>query len=231
MRVENVGIVVLFQTVQKSDIVSKYGGDSYKGDSGLCIVSDNCKRNIQGANSNLLKYDKILCSHCNNTRTQPFDKVYEEFITYLNENESEIVHKRFIDFHKIYGDDFENKQRNLYKYFVKSFGCRLAHFNHPIPSDMVELLGLDSFQTKLRLNFSVNEDKLYLGRLDVNLKNIIGNGKIETNQIYIDGNLGSTWVADNKFIYLGSFYSNLSDEMRQGCIIKQELEVYRVQKP
>lgn len=256
--------------IKKSDIVSKYGKDNYKGDNSLCIVSYDDKRDVvqdgnnatvtisqdavQGANSNLLKYDKILCSNCNNARTQPFDKAYEEFITYLNENESEIVHKRFIDFHKIYGDDFENKQRNLYKYFVKSFGCRLAHFNHdnhPVPSDMVELLGLDSFQTKLRLNFSVNEDKLCLGRLDSDLKKIIGNTNIRTNQSYMDGmndvkfylyseyydwlhinyyynefpdgNLGSTWVADNQFIYLGSFYSNLSDEKRQEAYDKARI--------
>lgn len=246
--------------IKKSDIVSKYGKDNYKGDNSLCIVSYDDKRDViqdgtnatvtsrkdivQGANSNLLKYDKILCSHCNNARTQPFDKAYEAFIAYFNENESEIAHKRFIDFRKIYGDDFENEQRNLYKYFVKSFGCRLAHFNHPIPSDMVELLGLDSFSTKLRLNFSVNEDILYLGRLDSDLKKIIGNGDIKTNQSYIDrindvkfylyseyydwlhidyyynvlpnGNLDLTWAADDQFIYLGSFYSSeLSDEERQ----------------
>ena len=228
--------------IKKSDIISKYGKGTYKGSDELHIYEENKDgRMIRGANSTLLKYDNILCSYCNNTKTQPFDKAYEKFIAYINKNS--ILHKRFINFYDIYKDDFKKEQLNLYKYFVKSFGCRLAHIKCPIPQDMVDLLDLDNFETGLRLTFAVNEDKLYFGNLDLDLTKMIGNGDIFCNQSFIDGtsdikyytyteyydwlhinyyynqlpdgNLGSTWIADNQFIYLGSFYSALTDDMRQ----------------
>ena len=229
--------------IKRSDIVSKYGNGSYKGHDELIILSSGQERIIQGSKSNLLKYNKNLCANCNNTKTQPFDKAYSKFIDYFNKHKIEVSHKRFIDFSKVYDNNFEEGQRNLYKYLVKSFACRLAHFGHPIPKDMIELLDIDNFKTALILNFSINEDKLHFGNLDNDLSNIIGNGDIYTNQsfvdgtgeiesyrysefydyltinysynCFVDGNLGSTWVADSQFIYLGSFYSNLTDEMRQ----------------
>jgi len=229
--------------IKKGDIVSKYGKGSYVGADKVCIVKGSKIKEIHGAKSDLLKYEEVLCSKCNNTNSQPFDKAYEKFIDYIDQNKAEILYKRCIDFYKVYGDNFEKEQRNLYKYFVKSFGCRLSYFGHYIPRDMIELLDLDSFQTGLRLNFSINEDKLLFGRLDDDMARIIGNGNLYTNQGYAnktsdmkfylydefydwlhinyyynyiaDGSLGSIWVADNQFIYLGSFYSSLTGEMRK----------------
>ena len=230
--------------IKKSDIVSKYGKGSYQKENKISFYQMPLDgRMIMGANSNLLKYDNILCSKCNNSKTQPFDKAYEKFIKYINKNKDTILYKRFINFSDIYQEDMERGQRNLYKYFIKSFGCRLAHFGHPIPQDMIDLLDLDKFKTGLRLNFAVNEDKLYFGNLDNNFRNMIGNGDIFCNQSFVDktadieyytyseyydwlhinyyynqfpdGNLGSTWVADNQFIYLGSFYSALTDKDRE----------------
>ncbi len=237
--------------IKKSDIISKYGKGTYKGKNEICIYEKNKNlQMIRGANSTLLKYDKILCSNCNNSKTQLFDRAYEKFIIYINENKNDILYKRFINFSDIYKNNMEEGQRNLYKYFVKSFGSRLAHFGYPISQDIIDLLDLDKFQTGLRLNFAVNEDKLYFGNLDNNLRNMIGNGAIFCNQSFVDktanieyytyneyydwlhinyyynqfpdGNLGSTWIADNQFIYLGSSYSNLTDDMREEMCAKAQ---------
>jgi len=180
-----------------------------------------------------------LCSECNNNYTQPFDSAYEQFIEYVFGNEELVLHKRFIDFFDIYGNEFEVGQNNLYKYCAKSFGCRLVDAGAIVPDDVRELLGKKSFQTGLRINLSVNEDVFILPHEDRD--GFIGKGDMlawmdksdhamvngyEWNEhvswltisywynTYPDGNLGSTWVADSRFIYLGSVRP-LNDEQRE----------------
>ena len=38
-------------------------------------------------------------------------------------NEPLVLHRRIIDFKEVYGDSFEDSQRDLFKYFVKSFAA------------------------------------------------------------------------------------------------------------
>jgi hypothetical protein len=86
-----------------------------------------------------------------------------------------LLSRRFIDFKDVYGDDFETSQCNLYKYFVKSFGCRLANDDYPIPEDLPKLLEKRRFKTRLRITFSVNEDLL-----SPDWDNVLGNGNLCT---------------------------------------------------
>ena len=79
-----------------------------------------------------------------------------------------------LDFREIYGNEFEDGQRNLYKYFVKSFGCRLADNNYSIPEDLRILLSKKRFRTRLRITFSVNEVFLE------HKLNILSNGPLMT---------------------------------------------------
>ena len=233
--------------IKKSNFKTLFGSvGSYVGEDELCLVTEQGQKIIQSADSKYLKFD-VLCQTCNTTKTQPFDKAYEKFIIYINTNEKDILHKRFIDFSIVYGKNWEEEQVNLYKYLVKSFGCRLARFNHPIPQDMIDLLDKKIFQTALRITFAVNEDMVTIGQIDKSIRGL-GNGDIGVNQSYIDGtnrvlfytysevydwlhiyywydyqpdgNLGSTWIADNQFIYFGSFFSSLNDKQREEFILK-----------
>jgi len=160
--------------VKKSDLVSLHGTGSYKGEDALVLVREGKEFLIQGPNSKVVKYKKNLCAKCNNDLSQPFDKAYESFINYFLHNESIVLKRRFIDFKDVYGDEFEVGQRDLYKYFVKSFGCRLANDGYPIPKDLPNLLPRKHFRTRLRITFSVHEDLLLLSE-DIK---IIGNGSL-----------------------------------------------------
>ncbi len=228
--------------VKKSDLVNLYGSTSYKGENALVLIREGKKFPIQGPNSKVVKYKKNLCSKCNNDFSQPFDKAYEAFIEYILKNEDTILKCRFIDFKSVYGDRFELFQRNLYKYFVKSFGCRLDNDGYPIPEDLPALLPKERFKTRLRITFSVNENFL----LPSEEIKILGNGPLLTlvpiqetrptliekwrakkygrtlpleyqccenfKWLYVwywynklpDGKLGSTWIANSQYIYLGS---------------------------
>lgn len=214
--------------IKKSDITRIYGNGPYKGGNALVHVKNGKLQLVQGANSKKIKYERSLCHNCNTTITQPFDFAYDTFIDYLYENEGHILRKRFVDFFDVYGVNFEVGQRNLYKYLAKSFGCRLHNAGVSVPSDIVSLFQEESFETGLRINFSVNEDVLILPKkdrdgfigkgdlliwLDKNSQTIV-NGYTWNEHVswlffsywYLmapDGNLGSTWVADSQHIYLG----------------------------
>jgi hypothetical protein len=238
--------------IKKSDLVNLYGSGSYKGKNAVVLIREGQKISVQGPNSKLVKYKKNLCSKCNNEFSQPFDKAYESFITYIRQNKDLILKRRFIDFQDIYGDEFAASQCNLYKYFVKSLGCRLANDGYPIPEDLPALLPKRPFRTRLRITFAVHEDFLLLPEA---IKTA-GKGDLmtflpvqETRPTWLEkwrakkygrtrpleyqwnesfewlyvwywynttpsGKLGSTWIADSQYIYLGS-YEVLSDEERQ----------------
>ncbi len=223
--------------IKRSDLVSVHGEGPYKKGQTLLMMKDGKEIKIQGPNSKYLKYSNSLCRQCNGTATQRFDNAYSRFIDYFNEQESEILAKRLIDFENVYGENYEAEQRRLYKYFLKSFGCRLVEAGKSVPKNLVEIFNLKQFRTNLFITFAVNEDKVLL--LQDNVR-IVGNGVIEGTEIagspdnftaryseyygflHIfywyncdwDGRFGARWVADSKYIYLGSF-SPLPATMRK----------------
>ena len=77
---------------------------------------------MQGSASKKVKYDNIICSVCNNHYSQPWDKAYSEFINFFIKNRC----IAYVDFKQIFGKDYIDNFRNLYKYFVKSLGCALV---------------------------------------------------------------------------------------------------------
>ncbi len=228
--------------LKKADVVRAYGRGRYLGEDAAVHVRDGVITPIQGPGAKTLKYEPSLCQYCNNTRTQPFDLAYDRLMRWIFANEDAVLRKRLFDFSEVFGNQFESLARDLYKYFVKSFGCRLVEAKQSVPGHLVELLALQKFKTALRINFSVNEDVLLLPQRD----SFIGKGELRvwssrsdaknsiecewnehvswftTNYWFdraVDGNLGSTWTADAQHIYLGS-HSPLSPEMRASFIKK-----------
>lgn len=228
--------------IKRSDLISLHGKGAYKQENAMVMVKSGKEIPIQGPNSKYLKYKKSLCKECNVTGTQNFDNAYSKFIEHIINNEKEIIRKRFIDFEDVYGEEFESGQRNLYKYFVKSFGCRVVEAGRKVPGHLSELLTKKQFQTNLFITFAINEDKVLL--LEDDLR-VVGNGDLSWYEeqdtqgniratyheyysiIHIfywynfnwDWGRGSRWVADTKYIYLGSF-SPLPPEMRNEMIEK-----------
>jgi hypothetical protein len=59
---------------------------------------------IQGPNSKKIKYEHSICTDCNNTLSQPFDRSYDQFFDYIQNNPSSVFKNRFIDFYEVYGE-------------------------------------------------------------------------------------------------------------------------------
>jgi hypothetical protein len=119
------------------------------------FVSGGIWRRIQGPDSQLVKFEKVLCQKCNTTRTQPFDLAYERFADWVNRKGADLMTEPQIDFAEIYSDDWQNGVLNLLKYFAKHLGCRLASDNYALPPSLASSLGTDNlspFEVSLARN-------------------------------------------------------------------------------
>jgi len=225
-------------TLKKTDIIRAYGRGPYKGDSAAVHVKHGKMTPVQGPNSERIKYDRTLCHRCNTSRTQRFDRAYEQLMDWVHKQERDILRLRVIDFAEVFGKGWEASQRNLFKYFVKSLGCRLVSSDRAVPKDLIRLLDRDRFRTRLVISFSVNEDILLLPAND--RAGFIGKGDLleyrpslasgfSPRYVWsehvswftarywynhpLEGPCGSGWVANARHVYLG-WHSPLPDEER-----------------
>ena len=129
--------------IKKSILKNLYSEDF--SEHNMLYYKDGKFSKLQGANSNKIKYVNALCSYCNNTFTQPFDRAFDVFMKYIQENNKNIEKFRCIDFHDVYGKDFGKKQTDLFKYFTKILGCDLYEYKFSVPNDLIELLKKELF--------------------------------------------------------------------------------------
>ena len=176
--------------------------------------------------------------------TQPYDRAYDQFMSWVFENEELVLRRRLINFADVYSPDFEVGQLDLFKYLVKSFGSRLVDSGEKAPADLVELLPLAHFRTALKVTFSVNEDVLLLPESD--RRGFIWKGPLSGYNSKSDptipriydcdervswltfhywyglrpvSGLGAVWIADAQHIYLGTL-TPLSPEQRAEILAK-----------
>ncbi len=147
---------------KKSDLIRAHGKGPYIGPTGVVHVRDGLISRIQGPGSSKLKYEPSLCHACNTGRTQPYDYAYDRLMDWVATNEHFVLRTRMINFEEVYGSNHQECQVNLFKYFVKSFGCQLVQARHAVPSDLVALMPLNNFRTASSVSFSVNEDILLM---------------------------------------------------------------------
>ena len=155
---------------------------------------------------------------------------YDKFVDWILDNEEAVFRRRLVDLYEIYGPSFPESQRNLFKYLVKSFGCRFVDAGLEVPMDLVSLLQKEHFITALRISFSVNEDLLlmpkksrdtWLAKGDMcawNSTDCTPSTGYDWHEsvawlrfnywygIEPDGNYGNPWIANARFLYFGSFH-------------------------
>jgi len=96
-----------------------------------------------------LKFEKNMCSHCNNTLTQPYDYAFKDFVDKLFSSKSVVITRNKISFSGL-------DQNNLSLYFIKIFGCLLAEQRGSIKSRDFQL-----FRRSL-LNGKTMTDNMFL---------------------------------------------------------------------
>lgn len=219
--------------LKKTDIIRVYGKGSYHKlrEKQPIHFKNGTQTKLQGANSDVIKNPKDLCKVCNNTLTQPYDRAYDRFIEYIINHNDLILERRFIDFEEIYGKDFPTQQTNLFKYFIKSFGCRIyANPDFKVPTDIIEIIRSDLayFTTGLKITMSVNKEIINqcgrdilnspIGKTEMTYSNLPGIqnqfgfnfsehfGWFFINYFYltnVNERSGIQWVADKKVLFIG----------------------------
>lgn len=155
----------------------------------------------------ILKFPEIICSECNIKRTRKHDDAYDVFIDYCHNSYDLLLKTNELNFENIYGEDWIEQKRNLYRYFAKHAGCKIVTSNYP--QDLTDLsefiLGKDRIDN-LALRFELkiiimilhlylnknrkfghlfNAQTLYYGYYDnLNLAGWLSNNWITTNWVY-----------------------------------------------
>lgn len=148
---------------KKSDLRQVFGRGAWTGDEavvrGGTLVSP-LQTDVQGPNSLGVKFDPVLCSTCNNDRSQPFDRAYSTFTAYLDEHEDQILLNEGFRFSDIYGEDWPVQRSLLVRYLIKHIGCRFAELGIRLPSALVRYLnsGSAADAPHLRLYMEVRLD-------------------------------------------------------------------------
>ncbi|HBS86252.1 MAG TPA: hypothetical protein DEA97_06835 [Bacteroidales bacterium] len=140
---------------KKSDVKHIFG-NRFEGEP--VVIRDNHQRNLQGPDSKLLKFKKVLCKDCNNRRSQPFDRAYDLFVEYVLKNYDKILINRIIDFSDLKQNDRIELKHNVFRYLTKVFCCRLASNNISIEPYLIEFLNHENQINFLYYKFEVRPD-------------------------------------------------------------------------
>ena len=112
---------------KKSELNALYGGDISKNYPLTWMDDAGNSKQVQGPNSVAVKFEASLCQNCNNARSQPFDRAYDQWIGYVSENYDQIIQRSYIDLREIVDPaEVEGFRLGLARYFVKHVCCRVA---------------------------------------------------------------------------------------------------------
>lgn len=89
-------------------------------------------RPIRSLKAKVLKSPSLICANCNNTRTQPHDRAWEQMSESLRTRIRANALGAVVRANKIFRYDTTREMRNVHLYFVKLFGCHILEAEIPI---------------------------------------------------------------------------------------------------
>lgn len=144
---------------RKTDIARLFGDGPYKGtDALLRVVGEKEKRLVQGPKSKELVFKANLCQKCNNERSQPFDRAYDQFIGHIEDNTASILAVKQIQFSIIFGSGWHADRENVIRYYVKHICCRLAEAGVLVDPRVIKYLDGNSSLCCIEIEFQIRED-------------------------------------------------------------------------
>lgn len=127
---------------KRSEVVNLFGRGSY-GDS-VVWVHDDTAESLRGPKASGLMFSPSLCTSCNGTRSQPFDRAYERLSDYFIANHPSLIEQQYIELADVYGDEVNEQLPNLARYYGKHIGCRVADHAGRVPDDLRSFLDGDA---------------------------------------------------------------------------------------
>lgn len=117
--------------IKASDLRSLFGNVTQKSPLRFHTA---LKRNqsIGGIKSDKLKFRALLCTRCNNERTQPHDKAWERLSIYLRKRQLPIQPGMVIRLNRAFPGSVSKSMLDIHLYFLKLFGCLITQYKIPI---------------------------------------------------------------------------------------------------
>jgi len=127
-----------------SDLRSEFGNVSQK--SPIFLHRENAKniRINSIKKSREIKCKALLCPNCNNARTAPFDRAWEQLSLYLRKRRNGLKKGDLIRLDRVFPGGVKRSMLSVYLYFIKIFGCLIRENKMPI--------GLNSFRRAILCN-------------------------------------------------------------------------------
>src|SRR5450755_1536950 len=82
---------------KRSDLIREHGAAPYVGGAELSIVGASGSIRARSNKSRPLKFKPNLCQACNNARSQPFDRAYDQFVSWIFAHDREVLYSRSVD--------------------------------------------------------------------------------------------------------------------------------------
>ncbi|MFZ1114649.1 MAG: hypothetical protein WAN44_02350 [Propionibacteriaceae bacterium] len=125
------------------------------------------KRGITRDRYGVVKFPKSLCETCNSKRSQPFDRAYDVYSTFVNGTWLRIMPG--VDFREIFGSDWLEWTLDLARYYGKHFGCRMVRAGVPVPDSLRTFLdgGTDMLDAHMALITTDSIHKVYKSGLSI----------------------------------------------------------------
>lgn len=95
---------------------------------------------VRGPKAARLMFGYSLCGQCNGTRSQPFDRAYARFSSYVINHHAQLLDQGWFDIADIFGKETENEVANLSRYYGKHIGCRIADMAGRVPENLISFL-------------------------------------------------------------------------------------------
>ena len=86
---------------------------------------------VKGLDARVLKFNDVLCSLCNNERTQPYDHAWEVLSTHLR-SKPKIRGGDWLDLGRIFPGVVHRSVLRVHLFFVKLFGCLIVENSIPL---------------------------------------------------------------------------------------------------
>lgn len=117
--------------IKASDLRSVFG--SGISQAAPLYLHNDLSRNqpVGGIKSKKLKYSPLLCSYCNNERTQSHDYAWERLSEYLRQRQPPIQAGTTVRLSRVFPGSVQTSMLRVHLFFLKQFGCLIAE--HKIP--------------------------------------------------------------------------------------------------
>lgn len=139
---------------KSSDIRNIYG-KRFKKD--VMLYKQNQEILLTSYKDKNVKFSKLICTTCNNLKTQDADNAYSTFVKHIDNNFDNIKGQGFIDYANIFAN-WNLEKDNLYRYIAKQAGCRIYAFDKALlPLNLAQFILGNETNSSLKLFFIQKE--------------------------------------------------------------------------